>query len=1070
MADNDLPPGFSTAPPKSEINASNFRQSLDSGALDAPGVRPLGQDLPPGFSAKPPEQQPKTTMKPLAPGREDASIAAQSAKQMAEADAPKSWADMAKDPKNPMWQRIGSAVMEEGKRFGQSAWGGFTVFGDVASGKASMQDPATQQRVIDAANWFGLKGAPGEHISKIAELAKEPAKEAPAAGVPRARAAGEKAVSDALGASVTENKVPAGHVRVYHGTAAPDTNYEAWVASTPEYARRHIGPSGRVMYADILKKELPESIQEQLDINPGTKPGNFQLTKEQSAKLKPYDDTKPVQQMRTSAQSGGAAATPVHELAEQNIKAFMEADKSPDLKQRLVAATKDAQSFYQDSESAKGIIRKNVGNEARTGAQAVHAMDQFKVFTQSLDREGQIGLLKWLQDPESKISKGLELSPEAKSFTDTFHSWMHTYQKKLEALPQTEKMEFRKNFVTQLWRQPQGAMKYINDFGAKQGSNYFTKARAFDDYEAGIRAGFAPVTTDPMELFARYIENAQSKLASWESLNDAKEQGLVAYRSPQNAPEGWTPLKGVTTPRGEQAYAPPGFAQVYNNYTSRPPEGWVGKGLDWAQKASNNTTKLKLALSAFHATLETGESVISGMADGIDKIAGGHPLRGVFELGTAVRKPFTSFPSSRKAVKAYLTGEYGSPEQEKIIQGLVDANYDFLRQGKLADEYRNSRFPGFIKSWERGRLKAEFKDMNRNLPRSQMIVRTGTRAFDTIMEPLFQYYIPALKTQAATDMMKTYLEAHPNATREELGKYGMVVSDTVDNRLGEMNHDNIFWSSTAKKMAQTAMLSYSYTLGTARLAGGAYADLSAIPAKVLNRALGGPEEKIWTPRLSYAIAMGLGTGLMSATYQYLKTGKPPEDVKDLYRPQTGGTDPINGQPERATLPMFFNAFRNFWLNPGQEAYNKINPLWQVLYSVSPGVNEDWKKQPIYDGNEPVTKQLEQAGNYIASNIGEPVSFGNVGDAKPGSHVGSIERLFGIRAAGGRDTNPEGTAQAISYNTAAKWYDKRRSDINALRSRQGLGPLHIRQSEKSKLIQQYMRHPEVDPLQKYGGTQ
>ena len=884
--------------------------------------------------------------------------------------------------------------MEEGKRFGQSAWGGFTVFGDVAKGKASMSDPATQQRVIDAANWFGLKGAPGTHISKITELAKEPASEAKAAEVPKPMA---KAVGDPLGSSVTENK-PVAQMRTT-GQQAPPVQLD------------------------------------KADIRP---------------------------------QSGGAAATPVHELAEQNIKAFIEADKSPDLKTRLRDATKDAQSFYQDSEAGKAIIRKNVGSEARTGAQAVHAMDQFKTFTQSLDREGQIGLLKWLQDPESKISKGLELDDTAKNFVSTFHDWMHTYQRKLEALPQTEKMEFRKNFVTQLWRQPKDAMKYINDFGAKQGSNYFTKARVFDDYEAGIRAGFAPVTTDPMELFARYVENAQAKIASWESLNDAKQQGLVTYRTTNNAPEGWVPLKSVPGVAGQQAFAPPGFAKIYNNYTSRPPEGWAGKGLDWAQKASNATTMLKLSLSGFHAALESGESIISGIANSFDKVAGGHPLQGVLELGKSVAKPITSFAKGRQIQKAYLDGEFGSPEMQKIVQALTDANYDPIRQGKLADEYRASRFPGFIKSFGRGRIAAEFKDMNENMPRSQMIMKTGVRAFQTMMEPIFQYYVPYLKNQAAHDMLKTYLEQHPNATREELAGYGRTVSDTVDNRFGEMNHDNIFWSATAKKMAQTAMLSYSYTLGTARLAGGAYADLSAIPTKLLARGMGGPEEKIWTPRLSYAIAMGLGTGLMNSFYQYMKTGKPPSSVQDLMRPQTGGTDPTSGQPERATLPQFFNAFRNFWLNPGQEVYNKVNPLWQTMISATE--NEDWKKQPIYDGNEPVTKQLEQLGTYVAGNLAKPVSFGNVEDAKPNSQISSLERMFGIRAAGGRDTNPEGTAKAISYNTAAKWYDKRRSDINALRARQGLGPLHIHQRDKSHLIQQYIRNPQSDPLQKYGGTQ
>src|SRR6185437_9146195 len=93
-------------------------------------------------------------------------------------------------------------------------------------------------------------------------------------------------------------------------------------------------------------------------------------------------------------------------------------------------------------------------------------------------------------------------------------------------------------------------MKTINELGAKKGSNYFTKARVFDDYEAGIRAGMAPVTTDPMELFSRYIENASAKIASWESKNDAKDAGMLVYRKPENAPQGWRRSKESVTPSG----------------------------------------------------------------------------------------------------------------------------------------------------------------------------------------------------------------------------------------------------------------------------------------------------------------------------------------------------------------------------------------------------------------------------------------------------------------------------------------------------------------------------------------
>jgi hypothetical protein len=60
-------------------------------------------------------------------------------------------AHYAGNPANAMPMRIGAAIGEEAKRMGQGLWSAATVPGDVASGKASMADPETQQRVTSLA-------------------------------------------------------------------------------------------------------------------------------------------------------------------------------------------------------------------------------------------------------------------------------------------------------------------------------------------------------------------------------------------------------------------------------------------------------------------------------------------------------------------------------------------------------------------------------------------------------------------------------------------------------------------------------------------------------------------------------------------------------------------------------------------------------------------------------------------------------------------------------------------------------------------------------------------------------
>lgn len=764
-----------------------------------------------------------------------------------------------------------------------------------------------------------------------------------------------------------------------------------------------------------------------------------------------------------AAKSLSAARTPVGRLAEQNIASFEIANKTPGFKQQVKDATSYARSFFADTDKGKAILQKNLGREKRIGAQAVFAMQKFKSMLNDATIDEQLDLLKWLQDPQSKLSVGKQLTPEAQSFVDTFHDWMQHYQKKLQTLPQAQKMNFRSNFVTQLWRQPKGAMAYINQYGAKRGSGYFTKARVFDDYEAGIRAGFAPVTTNPMELFSRYIENAAQKIAWWESINDAKNNGMVVYRAVQNAPVGWVEVKSMEPLIGQHAFAPPGLARIFDNYASTPKRfnipGTQIDVLETAQRAANTATAFKLAISGFHPALETVEGLFSGVSNGITKLKNGRPVAGIAEVLTSARKPFTSVSRGRRLQKAYLEGS-GTPEMQRVVDALTDANYDFMREGGLSDEYRVSRLPGFIKGWTKG------IPMTAGGP-----LKMGIRAFETTMEPVFQYYVPWLKNQAAYDAMKTYLDAHPNLSNEEFAAYGRKVSNIMDARFGEMNKNNIFWDATSKRMAQTAAISWSFTLGQARQALGAAWDAARLPVKLYNKAKGTlpSTEEVWTDRLSYAVAVGLGTALINSVYQYLKTGQLPQDTQDLLHPRTGGIDPSTKKPERATLPNFANSYMNIWENgPGKEAYAKMAPLWQTL--IDAGANSDWKGQPIRDPNDTIMAQLQQTAKFAFGNALTPITFGTIVTAKKGTNISAIELEFGLRPAGMRYTDPTTLKKIISYKEADAWYEKRKTDINQLRSQKGQPPLRLPYKTKQHLIERYMRNPQSDPLQRYGGTQ
>jgi hypothetical protein len=349
---------------------------------------------------------------------------------------------------------------------------------------------------------------------------------------------------------------------------------------------------------------------------------------------------------------------------------------------------------------------------------------------------------------------------------------------------------------------------------------------------------------------------------------------------------------------------------------------------------------------------------------------------------------------------------------------------------------------------------------------ASVVFDRGMQAVHTIMEPIFQYYVPWLKTQAAVDAAKTWIQAHPNATPEEFAKAGRDISDNMDARFGEMNRNNIFWSQTQKAITQAMMLSYSYTYGLAKNSLGAGFDLAKIPQRTVSKLRGKSAEDIWSDRLSFAIGLPTIYVLQNAIYNYLMTGNAP-DTQDLTRPRTGGAN--EGKPERATLPNHMNSYINFFLNPTGDAYNKINPLWQTMKDWA--TNKDYREHQIVDPQDPIVSKIAQWGEYALKNL-EPISITQIGNRKAGSNIGPVQAAAGIRPAGMKDTNPEGFKQMMNYKDSEAKFESHLAKVNDERVRRGLARLVFKHYQKQKMIQTIMQGK--DPLDQYdkmyGGVQ
>ena len=282
------------------------------------------------------------------------------------------------------------------------------------------------------------------------------------------------------------------------------------------------------------------------------------------------------------------------------------------------------------------------------------------------------------------------------------------------------------------------------------------------------------------------------------------------------------------------------------------------------------------------------------------------------------------------------------------------------------------------------------------------------RMVNTVMAPLFDDLIPKVKMASWADEMATWLRHNPLASEEAQLHQARILSNSMDDRFGEMVQDNLFWPRVLKQSLNLATVSVGWEYGTLRAFGGAAKDI--LKGNVLS------------PRARWLMAFPIIMGIGSAAYQYFKTGSSPTSsptpLRDLLAGQTGGQTP-EGAPERGLLPgyekdplQWFNVLSNApdafgaAQGIGALALNKLNPMGQIVRGVITG--KDWAGNDIrsrivdpYTGEVP--PGWEDYLHFTVKELG-PIQF-----EQPwlrGTNISQPERSLGIRPAPEFIQNPE----------------------------------------------------------------
>jgi hypothetical protein len=595
----------------------------------------------------------------------------------------------------------------------------------------------------------------------------------------------------------------------------------------------------------------------------------------------------------------------------------------------------------------KGIMRANLARMDLEARQAEKQMEKYAAVFHKMSKADQV---KFINDYENGVRQTdpvlNEIAVAVKAFNDDL-------RQRIQSLGTGKLEEFDENWLGRIW------FKEGKGSGATfarrpiEGSKGFLKARVFDKFQDGLDAGEVPITYNPIEMMMLKGIEQRRYIYGQKIFGEMKDAGIVMEMKRKEsgaleaAPEGWTALndKVAQSPHGVY-YAPDEAATIFNNHLS---PGLRGNGFyDAFHRAGMILNSAQLGLSLFHAGFTTVDSLVSKASLGIQQISRGNFLEGAGNVLQAFNpaQPFINAYKGDRLLRASL-GQLQDPSLAPIVEALVQGG------GRIGMDafYKNETLNAFRNAISRGDKLGIAKGF---LP----------SILDKINAPIFDQLVPRQKLGIFFDLAKDWLERNPNATSEEKRAAMGKAWDSVDNRLGQLAYDNVFWDRTLKDLLMVSVRSVGWNLGTFRELGGGIVDFKNVA-----------KDKELSTRAAYVIALPFVTGLMGAMIGYMYTGNGPEELKDYFFPKTGRKRP-DGTDDRMSLPSYMkdvyeyghdiSGFVKYGADPTSTLKNKLHPL---LGTISQMVdNKDFFGGAIRSPGDPAVQQLMDEAKYIMSSV------------------------------------------------------------------------------------------------------
>lgn len=551
------------------------------------------------------------------------------------------------------------------------------------------------------------------------------------------------------------------------------------------------------------------------------------------------------------------------------------------------------------------------------------------------------------------IEKGRATGDEnMDAIAGTFRRMLDQRRREVQALGEGELEKFYQNYFPHIFERPEQAGKFLESFFGDrrriEGPKSFLKHREFPTFQEALDAGQKPVSDNPVELVMMKVREMDRYLLAHAVLRDMADRGIAKRVTGQQAerssgqevlrrPEDVT-TKGELPPNfisirdpigGGKWYAEQGAADVLNNYLT--PGLRAKSGAYRILSGINNTmNQANLGLSAFHLTGEVIRSGVSRAALGIEDMFHGKPLRGSLRVATFPAGPVLDYMRGSKVLHDWFKpGSEGAP-----IAAITDALTAGGGRARMDAAFQTGAWDSMTKALRDG-----------NLPGA--LIRAPWALLEKASHPMMEALIPRLKLGVFHGMAADALERlGPGADVEQVRKAMAPIWDSVDNRMGQVVYDNLFWNRTFKDLSHLMVRSVGWNLGTIREIGGGTADLA-------NLLRGRKPDAMH--RIAYTLALPLISGMIGAFYQYMHTGQGPQELKDYFFPKRE-----NGQ--RIALPTDVKDVYHYATDPVRTIENKTGPLLNTTIEMLH--NRDFYDRPIRNVDDPFMKQLQQEADFV----------------------------------------------------------------------------------------------------------